>query len=275
MRKERYTRRGFLTLVGGGTLLVLWEACVGKKVEVVQTPTPSKTLPPTPPDVPTATPTLEPTPTLTATPEPTSNPTATEAQQQATTPARTPEPKPTAVPTPEIFTEVAPEKAERIANLINRARQINGFSTLELNSTLQKAAEGYALFLHQSAWLDYPDGDPSALLGSSIPEPHTRRGTSQSRAEEAGYKGEVTEILGFRILANKKALEDPAVWEDIIRGSVNGWLTSPGHRDVLLGSGWHEVGVGCAFGLNWYRPFYSYPVPQYIYVAMFGNPSSQ
>ena len=194
-------------------------------------------------------------------------------------PIRAPTPIPVeeeqAAPSPEIFALVERERADRVFQLINDARQKNGLDPLSHDERLYRASLKYVMFLHDSAWLDYPDAKLDEVLGKPIPNPHTRRGNPTTRASEEGYRGRVSEVLGYSSTLNPRALEPPygeQTWKIIIANTVNGWLASPGHREAILSPTFRDTGVGCITESNYRRPASNKPVITFLCVAMLGTP---
>lgn len=240
------------------------------------TATPEPTFTSTATETPEPTATETPEPTATETPEPTSTPkppkpTSTRVPPPST-PISPPEPNPEPTPPPptrsEIFMRLEPEKSAKVAELINLERQNRGLHVLTTNPLLIAAAEGYVTFLHNSAWLDQPGVDREKIMGTPIQDPHTRRGTPQSRAQEAGYRGEVGEVIGYHRILNRADWERAESWPADI---VKGWQDSQAHWDALMNSHWREIGVSCILEMQYNRPIYNIAIPAFLCVANVGK----
>jgi uncharacterized protein YkwD len=225
-----------------------------------------------------STPTQEPE----QTPQPTQTPIATPSPTQAPSPTPTPSATqtPEATPTPEtfngvevlsVFIENQGQMSIMIEDLINQERQKLGLTPLTPNQNLRNAALNYVEFLHNTAWIDYPDLTIEEARGAPIPNPHTRNGTPKSRAEEQGYVGTVSEVLGGNTL--QFGLPEPGAWQYYARNHVEGWMWSEGHRNTIMGSDWSQIGAGCVLSVNYQRPFTPVPIPMYLCVAMVGAPN--
>jgi uncharacterized protein YkwD len=110
--------------------------------------------------------------------------------------------------------------ALELAVLINRERAARGLPALSFNGALTAAAEKYAA-------LSYAQPDPFKLS-------HELNGTAMDRARAEGYAGGIGEVL---------AVASPSAAE-----IVGLWLNSPPHSAIILGTGFSEMGVGCAAG---------------------------
>lgn len=250
----------------------------------------------TPTIVPIATATEIATATATATATPTEVPTEVPTET-AVPPTRTPAiptrtavpPTATAVPeivvpkvvltakpeidvSQELFFQVDVSKSKIVSNLINQARQKNGLPPLEQSSILQSTAEKYALYLHDIKWLDHPGADPTLSWTTLAGDPHSYKGTPNSRAAEEGYKGRASEIIGFNTLLRLDLLKTQSDWLTVLSQRVNQWLSSAGHRDVIMGD-WTQIASGCALEKNYFRPQFEEPIQMLLCVVMFGKPS--
>jgi uncharacterized protein YkwD len=111
---------------------------------------------------------------------------------------------------------------------VNGARSANGLAPLVLDNSLRVAAENYARLLLTRSTLDHGlDGEP------------------WDRALRTGYSsalvGEVLALSGS---------SEPLDVAEHTRILLNSWMTSQGHRDILMGKSFafSELGVGCATG---------------------------
>jgi uncharacterized protein YkwD len=106
-----------------------------------------------------------------------------------------------------------------LVRAINGARAANGLPALQVDVRLQTAAVGQSTFLASVGRLDHSGPDGSNVL---------------TRVMRLGYRGHM-------------------VGEDLAAGmgpaaTVRAWMASPGHRENLLASGFHMLGVGVAVG---------------------------
>ena len=106
------------------------------------------------------------------------------------------------------------------AALINQERAARGLPALSFNGALTAAAEKYAA-------LHFAQPDPFKLS-------HDLNGTAMDQARAEGYAGGIGEVL---------AAASPSAAQ-----IVELWLDSPGHRAIILGAGYSEIGVGCTAG---------------------------
>ena len=91
---------------------------------------------------------------------------------------------------------------------------------MSFNGALTAAAEKYSA-------LHFAQPDPFKLS-------HDLNGSAMDRARSEGYPGGVGEVL---------AVASPSATQ-----IVQLWLNSPPHSAIILGSGYSELGVGCAAG---------------------------
>jgi uncharacterized protein YkwD/tetratricopeptide (TPR) repeat protein len=190
-----------------------------------QTPTPTMTYTntPSPPPTNTLSPTSTATNTLAPIPTPTTTPTLT--------PTSTPVPTVTPIPTPTLVpTRVPPpatdEEAElQVVALINRERQRNGCDVaLQVSPELTAAARRHSYDMAANTFLGHTGSDGSR---------------PDDRIEEAGYLWAwgTSETPGWA--ENAAPFATPAE-------TVQGWMSSSGHRNNMLNCGYREVGVGYA-----------------------------
>ena len=130
---------------------------------------------------------------------------------------------------------------EQVLQQVNQHRALNGVPAVRLEKRLTGAAQAHAEDMVRRDYLDHrsPDG----------------RGM-QDRAVAAGYP--------WRLIAENVAagLSSPV-------STVNSWMTSPGHRDNLLGADYVDAGIGYAQApAEGRRPRYGY-----YWVIMLGAPA--
>lgn len=127
---------------------------------------------------------------------------------------------------------------ERVLKHVNLQRAMNGAGPLTLNARLSDAAQKHAEDMARRDFVDHRSPDGRAL---------------QDRMASAGYP--------WRVIAENLAagLSSP-------EGSVQSWMTSPGHRDNMLNRDFLEAGVGYAVPSGeGKRPRYSH-----YWVVVFG-----
>ena len=160
------------------------------------------------------------------TPAPTPSPSPTLVLTPAPTPV--PPPPPTAAPAPAAPLAAAEPAAApgpqglalELGVLINQERAARGLPALSFNGALTAAAEKYSA-------LHFTQPDPFKLS-------HDLNGTAMDRARAEGYSGGIGEVL---------AVASPSAAR-----IVELWLNSPAHSAIILGTGFSQIGVGCAAG---------------------------
>ena len=115
-----------------------------------------------------------------------------------------------------------------LLTLINRARTRRGLKALVLRASLCRAAKAHS---QEMIRLDY-----FSHLSTAGRSP-------QSRAKRAGYGAS-----GY----SSWSLAEVIAWGSGSAGSpaavFQSWMCSPGHRAILLGKRWRDIGVGRAKG---------------------------
>ena len=111
--------------------------------------------------------------------------------------------------------------AQQLIDLINQERVAVGVSPLTVNVALTASAQKYAA-------LHWENADPYHLS-------HSLDGGPGDRAWREGYSGAVGEVL----------IGSPVSAENI----MTTWLASPAHRDILLGTTYRDIGLGCEEGI--------------------------
>lgn len=136
------------------------------------------------------------------------------------------------------------EVEQAVVRRTNRFRQRQGLESLQTNPQLHEAAQYFA---------DY--------MARTQKYGHTADGQRPSeRASQHGYEYcLVSENIAYRYSSVGFATEELA------RGFVRGWRTSPGHRENMLDPDVIETGVAVA---------YSDETGSYFAVQMFGRPRS-
>jgi uncharacterized protein YkwD len=127
---------------------------------------------------------------------------------------------------------------ERVLKQVNYQRAIKGVGPLNQNVRLTDAAQKHAENMVRRDFVGHRSPDGRAL---------------QDRVASAGYP--------WRAIAENLAagLSSPAK-------TVQSWMTSPDHRDNMLGQDYREVGIGFAVpGDEGKRPRY-----RYYWVVVFG-----
>lgn len=124
-----------------------------------------------------------------------------------------------------------------VVAVINRIRTDINADALIYDSKLEAVAQEEALYLLIN-WIQDRTADPHALPG----------GTGTSRAAAKGYvRGFVEDLVGARV---RNDLTASAIVID--------WMNSPaGHGTQVKSVNYKNIGVGCAIGINYYRPYYS------------------
>jgi len=157
---------------------------------------------------------------------------------RALTEAPLPTPTPTATPT--IGPTPTPgDEVQEVIRLINEERVRRGLAMVSADGRLMAAAQRHAGDMATHHFLGHTGSDGS---------------TPYTRVREAGYRPiALGEVCG-------RGQRSP-------REIVDGWLTSPGHRAVILGAAYTEIGVGYAFSDTHYwtadlaSPFGFEPTP--------------
>ena len=126
--------------------------------------------------------------------------------------------------------------------LLNAQRARNGAAPLTQNARLQQAATLHSLDMAKRKYFEH--GDPDGVQ-------------PDARIVHAGYPPIlVGENLGWGELA-----------ESTPANIVSLWMTSPGHRANVLERGYHEIGIGLAYGAPEAQ---DEPRPAAIYTTTFG-----
>jgi uncharacterized protein YkwD len=124
------------------------------------------------------------------------------------------------------FDRVAAEKT--MLRLINHARTSRGLHTVSAHSALHKAARAHSTDMIRRDYFAH-----SSLSGLSV-------GT---RARRAGYS-----VGGW----SQWSVGEVIAWGSGSRGTPQAifaaWMHSSGHRCIILGKRWRDVGVGCSRG---------------------------
>lgn len=193
------------------------------------------------PAIPTSGPTLEAiTPTsvprdrteaapavVTAEPQTEAVPTATASERSVEAVTATPAPQPPPVDQ-NAQSNIEQQFGAALFSAINGARSTNGLAAFTVHGSLQLAAEQYARLLLARGLLD-----------------HGLHGQPWDRAQREGYPSQlVGEVLA---LSETSAPLDVGEQTNVL---LNSWLTSPGHRDIIMSKdlAFSEAGVGCATG---------------------------
>jgi uncharacterized protein YkwD len=107
--------------------------------------------------------------------------------------------------------------------LVNAQRTAAGLRSLGHDARLAKAARRYSSAMVHGGFFDHVSPSGSTL---------------SKRARAAGWSGRTLgETLGW----GSGSLATPAA-------IVAGWMNSPPHRSILLGGGFHRIGLGVASG---------------------------
>jgi len=107
--------------------------------------------------------------------------------------------------------------------LVNAQRAAAGLSGLSHDARLARAARRYSSAMVRQGFFDHVSPQGSTL---------------SERARAAGWSGRTLgETLGW----GSGSLATPAA-------IVEGWMNSPPHRAILLGGGFHRIGLGVASG---------------------------
>lgn len=125
----------------------------------------------------------------------------------------------------------SPTFEEQLVDLINAERAKQGLGTLSINSVLAQVAEAHSQDMIDRNFFDHTN--PDGLLPGN-------------RVTNAGYTwSNVGETIGAGYTSPQAML--------------NGWLNSPGHRAILLGANYTEIGIGYvpggAYGHYWTAVF--------------------
>ncbi len=195
---------------------------------VANTATPTPTLTPVPP-------TATPTPTFTTVP-PTATPTPTFTTVPPTAtpggPTQTPTPTPTlsslflplvrkdASPTP--TASPVPDFVQQVFDLVNQERQSVGCAALNMDSRLMAAAQGHTEDMALNDFLSHTGSDGSSLW---------------ERILAQGYN---YTLVGENIAAGYATPQEV----------MNGWMSSPGHRDNILDCSVVDIGIGYYYLAN-------------------------
>lgn len=156
---------------------------------------------------------------------------------QSTKPIRTPTPP---TPEPESATDVARAIESEVMRLTNQERTQQGLIALHTSTLLQTIAYRHSADMVSRNFFahDNPDGCSSSC-----------------RATEGGY---TWRLIGENIYMSSGYDIDI---NTLARMVVDGWLSSPGHRENMLKDGYTETGVGVVI------------VDDSMYVtALYGNP---
>jgi uncharacterized protein YkwD len=112
--------------------------------------------------------------------------------------------------------------------LVNNARASRGLQTVKMNDALRRAARSHSTDMIRRDYFAH-----SSLSGSGV-------GT---RARRAGYG-----VTGW----SQWSVGEVIAWGSGIRGTpyaiFKAWMNSTGHRSIILGKRWRDVGVGCSRG---------------------------
>lgn len=205
------------------SLVMLLSACQLQQsiAALLASPTPTATMTFTP----TATATFTLTPTATATFTPTATNTATPTATATFTPAPTRKPKATQSTSGSGSTNSSSGQCNGtnssieadVRALINQQRANAGLSSLASNSQLATAARNHSKDMAMNNYIShYGSGDPL------------------SRVKAAGYS---PSLVGEVIYVAPSAYDNPY-------SAISSWMNSAMHKDVMLTSGFTELGVG-------------------------------
>lgn len=126
----------------------------------------------------------------------------------------------------------ADEFARQILTLINIERARVGVSPLTWNATLAKVAEDYACTMAAEDFFD-----------------HIHPVTGEGPAERAATAGYEFFAIGENLAGGQTSAAE----------AVEGWMSSPGHRNNLLSPEWKETGLGIRRGgslrIYWVQEF--------------------
>lgn len=200
---------------------VVYEKAADLNLPLIPSRTPTNTPTSTPTNTPTNTPTS--TPTNTPTNTPTSTPTSTPTNTPTNTPTFTPTPRPT---NPPVSSGPSYCNAQRqtsfenqIINLINKERTSRGLSQLSYNGLLVSAALGHSRDMACNNFFSHTS---------------PRTGDVSDRVRAAGYSAS---LYGENIAAGYTSASSV----------VAGWMSSPGHRSIILNPSFVHIGVGHAY----------------------------
>lgn len=122
---------------------------------------------------------------------------------------------------PTAFARSPHQSTGLVVDLINQFRNVNGLSSLRVNSELTAAAQEHADNMSFAAFVSHYDADGNR---------------ADVRAVRAGYTGRVTELIFGSSGGEARAVE----W----------WQGSELHRSLLLSSRYAEIGVGATVNAN-------------------------
>jgi uncharacterized protein YkwD len=122
--------------------------------------------------------------------------------------------------------------AAEVLNLVNVERASRGLNTLTLNPVLTTVAEDYCCEMIEGGFFSHDN-------------PITGEGPGD-RPIKAGY---VFLAVGENLAAGQQTAQQVMI----------DWMSSPGHRENILGIQWQEVGIGVRtggeFGIYWVQVF--------------------
>ena len=199
-------------------------------------------------------PTLEPipTPTPTSTPIP---PTVTPTPSPTATPIPSPTPSPVP-PTPTVSpirkqaSTINILQLEALTHdLINARRSANGFQPLDHIEKIRLIARSHS---EDMASRNYFSHNSLGRTRSLVTEP--RRAGYECRKDYGSYftyglaenihQGWLFDT--FQTVSGRITSYDWFTLEELARNAVNGWMTSPGHRQNILDSSYDRAGMGIA-----------------------------
>ena len=190
-----------------------------------------------------------PTPTLSPTPVPTSAPTPTITPTPTYTPTPTSTPSPTVTPTSTSTPEIDVRQLEDLTHeLINAQRVMHGFDPLEHVEAIRLIARGHS---EDMASRDYFSHDSPEGLD---PTDRGRRAGYDCFKDYGSYftLGLAENIhqgwlfAGYRTVNGRTTPYDLYSAEEIAQNAVEGWMNSPGHRQIILDSSYDRAGMGIA-----------------------------
>lgn len=130
-----------------------------------------------------------------------------------------------------LSTDDAVRLADRVLELVNLERSIEGLTPVLESPVLTKLAEDYACRMIDDGFFDHFDP------------------TGAGPAERAAEKGYLFLAIGENLAAGQQT---PAEVMDV-------WMRSPSHRAIILDPRWEEVGVavrsGGTYAIYWVQEF--------------------
>lgn len=131
--------------------------------------------------------------------------------------------------------------ASKTVRLVNQQRALNGAPPVQIDRRLSEAAQAHAEDMVRRDYVDHRSPDGRGL---------------EDRAVSAGYP--------WRVIA-----ENIAAGQASPESAVTSWMTSPAHRDNMLGRDFVHVGIG------YVRPASGGRQPRYSHYwnIVFGAPS--